>query len=558
MIPKPDAIAHNCDVVTVALMMVFKKRFVLLAVISLITLTTFALPVWGQLPFLPKINLETFKLNQNSKETLVSGCVRLDGLCIFEILDRRDNLSQRIKFTEERLKDASRSYFKEDNSRLKVFPKATGTQESIYVAVGNRQIPVTTMSNQDAVRRGVYLEHEAERVAHQIEIGLQRAKEQRQAPFLIRQGKIAGTILLIMVLAAWLNSRWLRRSQSEKIQLNQDTTATLSSQLDRRRKINLQEVKYRLLQFMQLAIWVVGTIFILGLFPYTRTLQLWIITLARIPFRIALVSLVTYILIRLSYALIAKINSVFNSNAIANSYVFSPEVNRRLGLRINTISRLIRGIVTFIWSGIGIFVALSVIGFDIAPLLAGAGIIGLAFSFASQSLIKDALNGFFIILEDQYAVGDVVTIGTSGGMVENLNLRITQLRDAEGRLITIANSQINNVANHSNGWSRSDIRIPVAYQTDTDRAIEIIEEIALEISKDPCWQGNIIEPPQILGVEDFSERGVVIRLWFKTEPLKQWEVAREFRRRVKTALETAGIPLPLPQQQVWFQKKKLI
>ena len=115
------------------------------------------------------------------------------------------------------------------------------------------------------------------------------------------------------------------------------------------------------------------------------------------------------------------------------------------------------------------------------------------------------------------------------------------------------NSQISNVANHSNGWSRSDIRIAVAYQTDLDRAIEVIEETAAQISQDPCWQENIIEPPQVLGVEDFSERGIVIRLWFKTIPLKQWDVAREFRRRIKAAFETAGIPLPLPQQQVWFE-----
>ena len=535
--------------------MMFKRRFTLWIIIAAIAFTTlFAVPVRGQLPFLPKINLETFKLNQNFNEVLVSGCVRLDGLCIFQILDRKDNLSQRIKFTEERLKEIGHSYFKSDHTELKVSHQATGTEEDIYVELAGDPLLVLTMNNQDAVRRGASLEHEADRVAQQIKAGLQRAKQQRQAPFLIRQGKIAGIILLIMILAAWLNSRWLKRSHARKIQLNQDPIESLSSQLDQRRKINLQEVKHRLLQFMQIAIWAIGIILILGLFPYTRTVQLWVITLIRIPLRIALVSLIIYILIRLSYALIAKINSVLNSNAIGNSYVFSPEVNRRLRLRINTISRLIKGIVTFIWSGIGIFVALSVIGFNIAPLLAGAGIIGLAFSFASQSLIKDALNGFFIILEDQYAVGDVVTIGDSGGMVENLNLRITQLRDAEGRLITIANSQINNVANHSNGWSRSDIRIPVAYQTDLDRAIETIEEIADEITKDPCWQENIIEPPLVLGVEDFSDRGVVIRLWFKTVPLKQWEVAREFRRRIKTAFEAAGIPLPLPQQ-VWFRGK---
>ncbi|MEM8722466.1 MAG: mechanosensitive ion channel family protein [Cyanobacteria bacterium P01_G01_bin.39] len=534
--------------------MMFKRRFIGWIFISVLAFTTvFTLPVQAQLPFLPQISLESFKLNQNQDETLVYGCVRLDGLCIFQILDQKANLSPRIKFTEERLKDISRSYFKSNDSKLVVSHEATGTKQSIYVSVDQRRVPVLTMDNQDATRRGVYLEHEAERVAKQIEAGLQRAKKQRQAPFLIRQGKIAGSIFLIMLVATFVNSRFLVRSQKTKTRITEDTAENISSKLDQRKKINLEEVKHRLLQFVQIVIWAGGIISILGLFPHTRTTQLWIITLIRIPLRIILVALATYILIRLSYALIAKLNSIFSSNAIGNSYVFSPEINRRLGLRINTVSRLIRGIVTFIWICIGIFVALSLIGFNIAPLLAGAGILGLAFSFASQSLIKDALNGFFIILEDQYAVGDIVTIGTSGGMVENLNLRITQLRDAEGRLITIANSQINNVANHSNGWSKSDLKIPVAYQTDINKALEVVNEIASELCEDNDWQEKIIEPPQVLGVDDFSERGVVLRLWFKTEPLKQWEVAREFRRRIKIAFEKAGIPLPLPQQQVWFQ-----
>ena len=532
------------------------KRFISWLAIAILAFTSvFAIPVAAQLPFLPKINIETFKLNQ-STEVLVSGCVRLDGLCVFELLDKKANLPQRIKFTEERLKDIGHTYFASDRSEIAVVHESTGAQETIYVQVGNRRIPVLTMNNQDATRKGVLLQHEAERVARQIETGLRQAREQRQAPYLVRQSKLAIGIVLLMLLANFFDTRWLKRSRHQKIQIYQDTVDTISCELDRRKKINLQEVKYRLLQFLQVAIWASGITLILGLFPYTRTLQLWTITLVRIPLRIVLVALVIYILIRLSYALIAKINAILNSNALGNTYVFSPEVNQRLGLRINTVSRLAKGIVTFIWVGIGTFMSLSLIGFNVAPLLAGAGIIGLAFSFASQSLIKDALNGLFIILEDQYAVGDVVTIGTSGGMVENLNLRITQLRDAEGRLITIANSQINSVANHSNGWSRSDIKIPVAYQADTDRAITIIEEIASEICIDPDWQKHVIETPQILGVEDFSDRGVVIRIWFKTEPLKQWEVAREFRRRIKKAFEAAGIPLPIPQQQIWFKDNK--
>ncbi|MEL6931087.1 MAG: mechanosensitive ion channel family protein, partial [Cyanobacteria bacterium J06600_6] len=126
----------------------------------------------------------------------------------------------------------------------------------------------------------------------------------------------------------------------------------------------------------------------------------------------------------------------------------------------------------------------------------------------------------------------------------------------EGRLITIANSQISNVANHSNGWSKSDLKIAVAYQADINQALEIVNRIANELWQDPSWCNQILEAPQVLGVDDFSERGVVIRLWFKTEPLKQWDIAREFRRRIKIAFESAGIPLPLPQQEIWFQGAK--
>jgi small conductance mechanosensitive channel len=167
-------------------------------------------------------------------------------------------------------------------------------------------------------------------------------------------------------------------------------------------------------------------------------------------------------------------------------------------------------------------------------------------------LIKDALNGFFIILEDQYAVGDIISVGQVSGLVEQLNLRITQLRDAEGRLITIPNSEIKIVANLSSNWSRADLKIAIDYQMNIDRALAIITQVAEDISKEENWREKIWESPQVLGVEEFSDRGVVIRVWIKTEPLKQWEVAREFRRRIKKAFKQAGMPLPLPQQQVWI------
>ena len=532
------------------------RRFLTYLVISAIAFfCLFTIPVRAQLPLLPKINLEI--LNQNSGETLISSCVRLDGICVFEILDQKSNLSQRIKFTEQRLKDIGQSYFQTDNSQLAVYNQAQGYLQTIYVSVEERELPVLTLNSQDAARRGVFLEHEAERLASQIKEGLQKAKRQRRAPYLVNQGKIAGGIAIATIISYLLNNRLLRRERKLKKKLYEaKEISTIALELKQRRKLNFQSIKCRLFQFFQVAIGAGGVILILGLFPHTIPTQLWIITLIRIPLRIFLVFLTTYILIRLSYALINRLNTIFNSERIDNNYVFSPETNRRLRIRINTISHLLRGIIACFWIGVGIIFAMAIVGINVTPILAGAGILGLAFSFASQSLIKDTLNGFFIILEDQYAVGDVVTIGDTGGLVENLNLRITQLRDADGSLITLANSQINNVANHSNGWSRSDLSIPVAYNADIDQAIAIVNQVALEVSQDPDWQKKVLEPPEILGVEDFSEHGVVIRVWVKTEPLKQWEVAREFRRRVKTAFEAAGISLSLAQHQIWFQNAK--
>ena len=179
-------------------------------------------------------------------------------------------------------------------------------------------------------------------------------------------------------------------------------------------------------------------------------------------------------------------------------------------------------------------------------------------ALASQNLIKDAINGFLIILEDQYALGDVIAVGNVTGLVEKLNLRITQLRDAEGRLITIPNSEIKIVANLSSRWSRADLSIPVAYQADVDQALKLIETVALDMDKDPQWQEEILETPQVLGVENFSDRGLMIRVWIKTQPLKQWDVAREYRRRLKIAFDQIGIAIPVPQQAIWLNDAQLL
>lgn len=533
--------------------MKLKNHFLINIVIGILVFNlSFILPVKAQLPFLPQINLRTFNLNQNPDNAIASACVRLDGNCLFKITDRQVSLPLRISQTEQIIEDIRDIYLRNPNARLDTRTQKEGNFQNIYISVGDKEMLVLSLSDRDVTYGGIQLNYQAEQKAAAIKAGLEKAKLERQQPYLINQAKIAASILVVSILSNFLLSRWQKRYQQAKQNLSVETNSVslpVSTQQEKKHSFNVKEVQLRIFQLLKIGIWLGALLLILGLFPYTRATQLWSITILRIPLRLFIIIWVTYILIRLSYALIAKLNSTFT-----NTYVLSREANRRIQLRVTTISYLLRGIVATIWSGVAILAALMVIGIDVAPLLAGAGILGLAFSFASQNLIKDALNGFFIIIEDQYAVGDVITVGAVSGSVERLNLRITQLRDAEGRLITIPNSSIQTVANHSNGWSRSDIKIPIAYSSDIDKAIKIIQEVGEIISQEAFWTENILEAPQVLGVEDFADRGLVIRVWIKTEPLKQWDVSREFRLRVKKALEAANIPLPIPQQQIWINR----
>ncbi|MGF1479514.1 MAG: mechanosensitive ion channel family protein [Cyanophyceae cyanobacterium] len=517
------------------------------------------LPVQAQLQIPPLLQTPNL-LNQNGNTSTATGNVRLDGRRLFKIAYPKSELPQRIADIERKLNDISRIYFNNDIAELEVskrvppeFQNSDKPSEqipkNIHVSVGDQEVRLLSVTAVDANVDGVSIDTKADQMVENLKEGLEQAKQERQAEFLVRQGIIAGCTAISLVLVSLSISRYGRRSkqQKQKLAVHPSGVQPLFTQLNREKQRNVKEMQHRLFQLIQGALWIGGSVFILGLFPYTRPLQVIYITILRIPIRIGLVSTVTYFLIRASYALINRFTA-----ALASDYLVAPDANRRVRLRMSTISGVTKSIVTISWCGIGILVALSLIGVDIGPILAGAGIVGVAVSLGSQNLIKDALNGFFIILEDQYAIGDVITVGDVGGLVEDMNLRITQLRDAEGRLITIPNSEIKIVANLSSNWSRADLNIPVGYQADVDRALKIINEVAEQLSSDADWQETILEPPSVLGVENFDNRGLVIRVWIKTQPLKQWDVSREFRRRIKIAFEKAGMSIPLPQQQLWF------
>ncbi|WP_416666108.1 mechanosensitive ion channel family protein [Egbenema bharatensis] len=214
---------------------------------------------------------------------------------------------------------------------------------------------------------------------------------------------------------------------------------------------------------------------------------------------------------------------------------------------------MIKGIAGSVIVAIGALTALSVLGLDLAPLLAGAGIVGLAITLASQGVLGDIINGFLILLEDQYGVGDVIIVGEVAGFVESMNLRITQLRNEEGRLITIPNREITIVQNLSKEWSRVDIMIPISHTSDLDQALSLVKQTADDMRSEPSWRDFILEPPSLLGVDQLDHVGATVRIWIKTLPLKQWEVAREYRRRLKFAFDKAGINIGVPQQSLQVQ-----
>jgi small conductance mechanosensitive channel len=184
----------------------------------------------------------------------------------------------------------------------------------------------------------------------------------------------------------------------------------------------------------------------------------------------------------------------------------------------------------------------------LTTVLAGLGLIGFAVSFAAQNLIKSMINGLMILVNDSYGIGDVVALGNQAeGSIEKFNLIYTQLRSGDGDLITIANADINLVCNKSKDWSRVNFTIQVDYGADIERALQIIARTARELYHDSQWSHLFLEPPEVLGLDEVSHTGMLIRVWFKVQPLQQWSVGREFRRRLKIALDQENIRVGVPQ-----------
>ncbi|MBA3258872.1 MAG: mechanosensitive ion channel family protein [Gemmatimonadales bacterium] len=217
--------------------------------------------------------------------------------------------------------------------------------------------------------------------------------------------------------------------------------------------------------------------------------------------------------------------------------------------RGRTLSQLLRSVGRVVIFVIALLLTFNLF-IDIGPILAGAGILGLAVSFGAQSLVKDVISGFFILSENQFAIGDVIEAGGKSGVVEKMTLRVVVLRDLEGRMHVIPNGEIKVVSNMTRGWSRAVVDVGVAYGEDVDRALAIVRDEAAEFSVDKAWSSQLDGAVEVPGIESLGDSSVVIRSLIRTQPGSQWSAAREYRRRIKNRFDREGIEIPYPQRKV--------
>lgn len=538
-------------------------------------------PVAGQ-PSSPQPQRLFNIYSANDSTNFVVGDVHLDGRQIFALTAPALNtkqqeaisispIQQRVQTVTNQLQEIANTNF--ETGKLEVDYNVDQTSQLPIISVnGNYLMTVTT---DDARLYGVELTTHTQNLTQIIKNALLASQREHQPEFLAKQALRSGGVILFMLLLTlgmrlrqrYIKARYaavltqieqLNASQEQQVEdlseQEQDEAAASASKqqqkIAQKQRIKFwYEVRQRLLQLGQLGLWGGGLSFCLSLFPQTRWLQSLLLKgLSVTLLNLILIGAATYLILRISFVVIDHFVA-----ALSQGRFLPDSASVRTIQRLQTFSGVMKGASGFCCIAVGGLTALSILGVNIVPLLASVSIFGVAISFGSQSLVKDMINGLFVLLEDQYGVGDVITANNESGAVEKMNLRVTQLRNQDGDLITIPNGSITMVKNHTSSWSRVNLGIEVAYDTDLDHAIAVIEKAATKMSLDSEWQELILEPPKVLGVDAFGNNSITIRLLIQTQPLKQWEVGREFRRRLKQVFDEEKISMPFPQRSIWFK-----
>lgn len=257
--------------------------------------------------------------------------------------------------------------------------------------------------------------------------------------------------------------------------------------------------------------------------------------------------------LRILLIIIIMIVAIKLAGFIANRIVrpFRSGKNEEVQKRADTLGSLIRYVLVFTTLIVALIMVLGEFGIEIGPILAAAGVVGIAVGFGAQQLVQDVISGFFILMEDQIRVGDVVVIGDKGGLVEKVNLRMVILRDLAGNVHYIRNGNIDIVTNMTKEFSRYVFNVGVAYREDIDEVIAVMKEVHAELREDPDFKDDIIEDLEVLGLDKFDDSAVVIKARTTTKPIRQWKVGREYNRRLKKAFDQRNIEIPFPHMTLY-------
>lgn len=560
------------------------KRFILISFLTFALTNGTTSSVLGQIP---TPNLFNNSNNSSSSQaSIVYAPVTLDGRELFHITAKegvitnpdRDSISplqMRVNMYEENISEILSNGFNPRTLRVTV----TRDENRALLLVGDRRDrqrvqPLMTVTQLDAELHGVSVTSLAQRFAQIIRPALIQAQRERQPEFLQRQALVSGGIFFGIIVVTWILIAWYksllkqwRRFQEEKPQeeiesaiANEENAPSeeqkaaqmmiyCEQKLAWMRRVNINNLKRWFLVIAIFSVWVLGLAQIAGLFPFTRWLQDWLLTK---PILVVII-IGTILAIKFSEVITDYLFKKF-----VELRLHAPSTSPRHIVRITTFCNSLKGAMNFILFIIGVLWFLEKLHIPIFPILAGAGIIGFALSFSSQNLIRDVINGIIFLLEDQFAIGDIIDVGSTAGIVENMNLRMTQIRDPQGRLSTVPNNAISTVHNLTKDWSRIVFTVELSLETDIDKALAIVKSVACEMERDEVWKDDVIDPVNVLGVNNISHNGTELVLWFKTQPSRQFAVAREFRRRLKYAFDRQNITIGSPHQSVSLENSPVL
>lgn len=263
--------------------------------------------------------------------------------------------------------------------------------------------------------------------------------------------------------------------------------------------------------------------------------------------RITLILIVVWVLLAVVRALLRRLETTLIERGEAHG-----EVPGEAAKRAETLVKLLRqGIIILIWLMV-LLLILRQLGIDVGPILASAGVVGLAVGFGAQNLVRDVISGFFMILENQIRVGDVAVINGTGGLVEQINFRTIVLRDSAGTVFVFPNGSITTLANMTRDWSAYVFNIGVAYKEDVDHVIDVMKQLGQELRQDPKFGASMQGDIEVFGIDKFNDSAIVIQGRLKTLPIKQWDVGREYMRRLKIKFDAERIEMPFPHRTIYF------